>query len=96
MSQRHPEAGSGTREVAVAGEAAHGFKSSRGLVELCRVSVRDRTGTHRDEDPYSTDPALTPAEIVGYSCGRWNIEECFALAKGDSGLDEYGVRSWRG
>ena len=25
---------------------------------------------------------------------RWAIEECFELAKGECGLDEYEVRSW--
>jgi SRSO17 transposase len=27
---------------------------------------------------------------------RWAVEECFELAKGDCGLDEYEVRSWTG
>ena len=67
--------GGGTRRVGVVGEAAHWFKSGRGLVELRWVSVRDRTGTHRDEYLYATDPSLTPAEIVGYYCGRWSIEK---------------------
>ncbi len=27
---------------------------------------------------------------------RWNIEECFEMAKGEVGLDQYEVRSWTG
>jgi len=69
--------GGGRRRVAVAGEAAHGFQAGRGLVPVRWVSVRDRTGTHRDEFLYATDPALTPADIVGFYCGRWGIETTF-------------------
>ena len=79
--------GGGTRQVGVVGEAAHWFKSGRGLVALRWVSVRDRTGTHRDEFLYSTDPALTPAEIVGDSCGRWSIETTFQEMRAHLGLE---------
>jgi SRSO17 transposase len=42
-------------------------------------------------------PPGTPlAELVGVAGKRWVIEECFELAKGDCGLDEYEVRSWTG
>ena len=53
-----------------------------------------------------------PTEVVYFACGgppgteleelvriagtRWAVEECFELAKGDCGLDEYEVRSWTG
>lgn len=53
-----------------------------------------------------------PAEVAYFACGgppgtpveelvrvagtRWAIEECFELAKGECGLDEYEVRSWTG
>jgi SRSO17 transposase len=53
-----------------------------------------------------------PTEVAYFACGgpagttlpdlvriagtRWAIEECFELAKGDCGLDEYEVRSWVG
>jgi SRSO17 transposase len=42
--------------------------------------------------PPETD-LLTLVRVAGQ---RWPIEECFALAKGDCGLDEYEVRSWTG
>jgi SRSO17 transposase len=53
-----------------------------------------------------------PAEVAYFVCGgppgtglealvhvagrRWAIEECFEVAKGDCGLDEYEVRGWVG
>jgi SRSO17 transposase len=41
-------------------------------------------------------PGTTPAELVRVAGMRWAIEECFELAKGECGLDEYEVRSWTG
>ncbi len=35
-------------------------------------------------------------EVVGAAGGRWTIEEAIEQAKGEVGLDEYEVRSWRG
>lgn len=41
-------------------------------------------------------PATTLRELVRSAGRRWAIEECFEIAKGDCGLDEYEVRSWVG
>jgi SRSO17 transposase len=41
-------------------------------------------------------PGTALAELVRIAGTRWVIEECFALGKGDCGLDEYEVRSWAG
>lgn len=41
-------------------------------------------------------PGTTVADLVRVAGTRWAIEECFELAKGDCGLDEYEVRSWIG
>lgn len=42
-------------------------------------------------------PPRTPlAELVRAAGSRWAVEECFELAKGECGLDEYEVRSWTG
>lgn len=42
-------------------------------------------------------PAATPLEEVVRAAGsRWTIEDTFKLAKGQVGLDQYEVRSWRG
>jgi SRSO17 transposase len=36
------------------------------------------------------------AEMVAVAGKRWAVEECFAAAKGEVGLDQYEVRSWTG
>jgi SRSO17 transposase len=41
-------------------------------------------------------PGTTLPELVRVAGARWAVEECFELAKGDCGLDEYEVRSWVG
>ena len=41
-------------------------------------------------------PRTALGELVRVAGTRWAVEECFALAKGDCGLDGYEVRSWRG
>lgn len=41
-------------------------------------------------------PGTTLSELVRVAGTRWVIEECFELAKGDCGLDEYEVRGWVG
>jgi SRSO17 transposase len=41
-------------------------------------------------------PQTTLSDLVRIAGTRWAIEECFELAKGDCGLDEYEVRSWVG
>jgi SRSO17 transposase len=42
-------------------------------------------------------PAGTTLEaMVAVAGKRWAVEECFAAAKGECGLDEYQVRSWTG
>ncbi|HYT93436.1 MAG TPA: hypothetical protein VEL76_32260 [Gemmataceae bacterium] len=41
-------------------------------------------------------PGTTLRQLVAVAGQRWAIEECFELAKGDCGLDEYEVRSWAG
>jgi SRSO17 transposase len=41
-------------------------------------------------------PGTAPRDLVRIAGARWAIEECFELAKGDCGMDEYEVRSWAG
>jgi SRSO17 transposase len=50
------------------------------------------------EDPgfyqaYGPD-GTTVEELVGVCQERWAVEECFAEAKGEVGLDHYEVRRW--
>jgi SRSO17 transposase len=41
-------------------------------------------------------PGTTLEQLVAVAGVRWAIEDGFALAKGDCGLDHYEVRSWTG
>jgi hypothetical protein len=84
--------GGGTRRVEVAGGAGCWYKSGRGLVPLRWVFVRDKSGTHRDEYFYTTDPSLSPAAVIGYYTGRWNIETTFQEARSCLGLET--TRGW--
>jgi hypothetical protein len=43
-----------------------------------------------------TPVTATLAELVRVAGTRWTIEACFEAAKGEVGLDQYEVRSWRG
>ena len=38
----------------------------------------------------------TLEEMIAVAGQRWAVEECFEIAKGQCGLDEYEVRSWTG
>ena len=57
------------------------------MVPIRWISVRDRTGAHRDEYLYTTDATLEPAAIIGYYCGRWNIETTFQEVRAHLGLE---------
>lgn len=35
-------------------------------------------------------------EMVQVAGQRWSVEQCFQLAKGETGLDQYEVRKWKG
>ena len=83
---------SGAREVGLVSGAGGWYESGRGLVPVRWVFVRDRTGTHRDEHLFSTDPARDPAWVVGRYCGRWNIETTFQEARSCLGLGT--TRGW--
>jgi hypothetical protein len=85
--------GGGTRTVQTLGGTGHWYKAGHGLVPLRWVFVRDTTGTHRDEYFFTTEPALTPTAVIGYYCGRWNIETTFQEARSGLGLET--TRGWR-
>ena len=84
--------GGGSRRVDVVTGSGHWYKSGRGLVPVGWVFVRDATGTHRDEYFYSTDAALSAAEVIGLYCGRWNIETTFQEMRCELGLET--TRGW--
>ena len=48
--------GSGRRDIEVVTATGNWYHSGEGLVPLRWVFVRDRTGTHRDDYLFSTDP----------------------------------------
>jgi hypothetical protein len=64
----------GRRDVEVVSAAGHWYEGGQGLVALRWVSVRDVTGTHRDDYLYSTDPDATPQQIIETYTARWDIE----------------------
>jgi hypothetical protein len=79
--------GAGTRRVDTLTGTGHWYKGACGLVPLRWVFVRDVTGTHRDEYFFTTDANLTPKAIIGYYCGRWNIETTFQEVRAHLGLE---------
>jgi SRSO17 transposase len=60
--------------------------------------MRRRVDAHEDRAYFcvSAPIATTLKEMVAVAGKRWAVEECFEMAKGDCGLDEYEVRSWTG
>jgi hypothetical protein len=79
--------GGGRRDVAVVSSIGHWYKGGEGLVSIRWVYVQDRTGTHRQEYFYSTDPGLTPQEVVEEYTGRWNMETTLEEARAYMGLE---------
>ena len=84
--------GGGTRDVETLEDTGHWYKAGQNLVPLRGVFVRDQTGTHRDEYFFTTDASLSPTKVIGYYCGRWNIETTFQEARGCLGLET--TRGW--
>ncbi len=84
--------GGGTRRVETVSGTGHWYKSGRGLVPLRGVFVHDRTGTHRDEYFFTTDPSLAPVDVVSAYTGRWNIETTFEEVRAHLGLET--TRGW--
>jgi hypothetical protein len=78
--------------VAVRSGRGHGYQSGHGLVPLRWVFVEDRSGTHREESFFTTDPARAPRAIVGADGGRWNIET--TLPECRSALGPETTRGW--
>ncbi len=85
--------GGGKRTVQTVDGIGHWYKAGQGLVPLRWVFVRDTTGTHRDEYFFTTEPDLAPTAVIGYYCGRWNIETTFQEARSALGLET--TRGWR-
>jgi hypothetical protein len=84
--------GGGTRRVEVITGTGHWYRSGRGLVALRWVHVRDKSGTHRDEYLFTTDPSLSPEQIVGHYTSRWHVETTFQEMRSHLGLET--TRGW--
>ena len=90
-----------------AGAGAHGPRE----FDWARIPVRPGWTRGRGHWLLARRSLSDPAEIAYYACygprrsstadlawiagSRWHIEECFQQAKGEAGLDQYQVRSWR-
>jgi hypothetical protein len=69
--------GGGRRDVEVVSGAGQWYKSGEGLAPVGWAFVHDLTGTHRDDDCFSTDPGMVPGAIIETITGRWSIEATF-------------------
>lgn len=56
--------GGGRRAIEVVSGTGQWYKSGEGLVPVGWVFVGDKTGTHRDDYFFSTDPAMTSQPVV--------------------------------
>jgi DDE superfamily endonuclease/putative transposase ISC1217 len=81
-----------TRGVAIITRAGRWYRVGRGAIPIRWVHVEDRTGTHRDEYLFTTDPNLTPTEVITRYTARWNIETTFQECRSSLGLET--TRGW--
>ena len=85
--------GGGRRDIAVVHGTGQWYRSGEGLVPVQWVYVEDRTGTHRPEYFFSTDLALSVAQVVEAYTGRWNIETTFQEMRSYLKLEK--TRGWK-
>jgi hypothetical protein len=79
--------GGGRRDVAVVTGTGLWYRAGEGVVPVRWVFVQDRTGTHRDEYFFTTDPGMNPAAVIETYTGRWNIETTFQELRAYVGLE---------
>ena len=85
--------GGGRRDIEVVTATGNWYHSGEGLVPLRWVFVRDRTGTHRDDYLFSTDPEMATAPAVETYTGRWLIETTLQEMRAYLGLET--TRGWK-
>src|SRR5208283_1962988 len=85
--------GGGRRDIEVVTATGNWYHSGEGLVPLRWVFVRDRTGTHRDDYLFSTDPEMATAPVVETYTGRWSIETTLQEMRAYLGLET--TRGWK-
>jgi hypothetical protein len=88
--------------MGVQGERRHRW-ACLSLTEDCPPGMRRWLLVQRDLDDadkfayylaFGAD-STTEAELLRVCGARWQVEECFAQAKGEVGLDQYEVRTWQ-
>lgn len=85
--------GGSTRRVELISATGQWYRIGQGLAPVRWVHVHDREGTHRDDWVYSTDPTLTPTQIVSFFTGRWPIETTFQEVRHHLGFETTRQRS---
>lgn len=84
--------GGGRRDVEVVSGTASWHEAGTPLVPILWIWVRDRTGTHRDEYFFTTNPSWTAAQVIESYTGRWNSETTFQEMRSYLGLET--TRGW--
>ncbi|MFA7322267.1 MAG: transposase [Dokdonella sp.] len=79
--------GGATRRVQLISDVGQWYRIGQGLVPVRWVHVRDLDGTHRYDWVYSTDPTLSPPQIVSFFTGRWPIETTFQEVRHHLGFE---------
>jgi hypothetical protein len=79
--------GGGNRRVELVSGTGQWYKSGRGLVPIRWVFTHDIQGTHRDDYFYTTDPDLSPAQIISWFTARWPIETTFQEVRAHLGFE---------
>ena len=81
-----------SRRVTVVTGTGHWYQSGEGLVEVLWVFVQDLTGTHRDDDFFTTDVTLSAKQVIETFTGRWSIEVTFQEVRAHLGVET--TRGW--
>lgn len=87
--------GATPRDVDLATGTAVWYQAGRPVLPLRWVLVRDPLGHFDPQALLCTDPALTPAQVVGYYVRRWQVEVTFAEARRHLGVETQRQRSDR-
>jgi hypothetical protein len=69
--------GGSTRDIEVVTSTGHWYRIGEDLVEVRWGYVHDGTGTHRDEDFFTTALTMEPQQMVACYTQRWSLETTF-------------------
>ncbi|HUU91062.1 MAG TPA: transposase [Phycisphaerae bacterium] len=79
--------GGGQRRLEWVSGTAYWYMAGHGLVPIRWVFVHDLQGTHRDEYFYTTDPTLSPEQVISFFTARWPIETTFQEVRAHLGFE---------